>query len=275
MPTQEQLKNQKLNEYSFEESRDYKGSDFLNYVTPSFYRVDDTAIESFIKWDTLRLNGELIAINEPELSTALLFPPTSRVSPQLPIGLYKKNAIATVYYWHDGNQITQQYQLQSLSRQSVETLSEQQGKMILTRFLDEWGSLAEKASIFGIGEKFGDIADYLINQLNAEDVFGIWIPIRRVTQPLKDIFGASSESVLEGYCRNNPNDPLCTGETDKQGGSILPLVLAGAGIVTGNLWLSGVGLLLRLRTTTTKEEEEEETLSTIPKRGQRTPNFRR
>ena len=101
MPTKEQLANTKLNsdsQYTWEDSRDFKGFDFLSYITPSFYRLDATAITSFLSWDILRINNELIAFNEPELMTALEIPPGALVSPTMPVGIYKRNAIASLYF---------------------------------------------------------------------------------------------------------------------------------------------------------------------------------
>ncbi len=275
MPTKEQLANTKLNsdaQYTWEDSRDYKGTDFLSYITPSFYRMDATAITSFLSWDILRINNELIAFNEPELMTALEIPPGTLVSPTMPIGIYKRNSIATLYFWIDGNQITQRYQLQSLSRQSVATLSEQTQKAIFNRFMGGFSDLARQFNILGGLDKLADLTDYLIEQVNAENVFGVWVPVGRLTQSIFSVTGGSrenTESVLEQYCRLNPDDPICNQESKKSSGSnLLPWILAGTGLITGNLWLSGVGLLLKLRNSSDVEEEEEkdESIDSIPKR---------
>lgn len=272
MPTEEQLANTELNtnaQYKWEDSRDFKGFDFLSYVNPSFYRTDATAITSFLSWDILRINNELIAFNEPELMTALEIAPGSLVSPTMPIGIYKRNSIAFLYFWKDGKQITQRYQLQSLSRQSVETLSEQTQKAIFNEFMNGFSDLARRFNILGGLDKLADLTDYLIDQVNAENVFGVWVPIGRLTQSQKAVAGNSDgESVLEGYCRLNPEDPICNQESKKTSkNSLLPLILAGTGLVTGNLWLSGVGLLLKLRNQSdVKEEEEDAAADSIPQR---------
>tara|TARA_R110001632_G_scaffold198539_1_gene320828 strand:+ start:256 stop:1116 length:861 start_codon:yes stop_codon:yes gene_type:complete len=281
MPTKEQLENTKLNtnaQYTWEDSRDFKDFDFLSYITPSFYRMDATAITSFLSWDILRINNELIAFNEPELMTALEIPPSALVSPTMPIGIYKRNAIATLYFWIDGNQITQRYQLQSLSRQSVATLSEQTQKAIFNKFMGKFSDLARQFNILGGLDKLADLTDYLVEQVNAENVFGVWVPVGRLTQNIFTVAGdTTGESVLEGYCRLNPEDPICNQESKKSSGSnLIPWILAGTGLITGNLWLSGVGLLLKLRNSSDVEEEEKENASvdSTPQRKRNTGTIR-
>ena len=281
MPTKEQLENTKLNsdaQYTWSDSRDYNGTNFLSYITPSFYRLDATTITSFLSWDILRINNELIAFNEPELMTALEIPPGALVSPTMPIGIYKRNAIATLYFWIDGNQITQRYQLQSLSRQSVATLSKQTQTMIFNRFMGGFSDLARRLNILGGLDKLADLTDYLVEQVNAENVFGVWVPVGRLTQNIFTVAGDPNdgESVLEGYCRLNPNDPICNQESKKSSSiSLLPWILTGAGLVTGNLWLAGAGLILKLRNSSDVEEEEEKQIvESTPQRKRNTGTIR-
>ncbi len=261
MPTEEQLRNTKLRKKPvFADSRDYRGTDFLDYVDPSFYRVNDTKIENFLAWDTLRSNGELIAINEPTLTTALQYPPSKLVSPDMPTGIYKKGAVATLFYFIDGQQVQVRYRLVSLSAGNVETLSEQVGKQILERFLGKYSELARKLSIFGIGESLADVADYLTKQMNAPDVFGVWLRVGAVSE--------SIESVTQPTRTGGAFTDTTEEETETETSLPLGLLLTGAGLVTGNLWLSGLGLLLRFRTDSAEEETETET-NTTPKRGNR------
>jgi hypothetical protein len=250
MPTQSQFENRELNtqsQYTFKDSRDYKGEGFKKYLTPDFFRVDDTTITSFFNWDTLRLNNELIAFNEPTTITALEIPPNTLVSPDMPLGIYKRNSIATLYFWVNGKQIAQRYQLQSLSSQSIENLSEETGNRILNSFLTRYSEIARRLSIFGLGNKLADVTDYLIEQLNAENVWGVWIPVGQVIQNISDVLpqDEQTKSVLEDFCKENPNDNLC--RQKKSSSNLLPWILTGTGLITQNLWISGIGILLRLR----------------------------
>lgn len=264
MPTEEQLRNTKLRKKPvFADSRDYRGTDFLDYVDPSFYRVNDTKIENFLAWDTLRSNNELIAINEPTLTTALQYPPSKLVSPDMPTGIYKNGSIATLFYFIDDQQVQVRYRLVSLSAGNVETLSEQVGKQILERFLGKYSELARKLSIFGIGESLADVADYLTKQMNAQDVFGVWLRIGAVSESIDSV---TQPTRTGGAFTDTTEEKEETSKTELP----LGLLLTGAGLVTGNLWLSGLGLLLRFRTNTTEEETTDS--PTIPKRGNR--NFR-
>lgn len=273
MPTKEQLQNTKLRNLTFKDSRDYRGNDFLDYVDPSFYRVDDTKVESFFKWDALRANREMIAINEPELTTALEYAPSKRVSPQIPVGIYKAGAEATVFYWIDGKQIQVRYKLVSLSAGNIETLSEQIGKQLLERFLQQYSEIARKINIFGLGNKLADVADYLQKQMNLPDIFGFWLKVQAIEEPIATVTAKRGASALEAYCALNPNDPICTGEKLKS--SIpLSLLLTGAGLVTGQVWLSGLGLLLRFAGDSKTETDESKPLaqkdliSSIKRRGE-------
>lgn len=261
MPTEEQVKNSRsLRRPSWKDSRDYRGSNFLDYVSPSFYREDDTKLETFLKWDTLRANNELIAINEPTLTTALQLAPKKLVSPDMPVGIYKAGAEAKLYFWIDGKQITARYKLVSFSRGNIETLSEQTGKALLETFLGKYSELAREASIFGIGEKLADVADYLRDQLELDDVFGFWLLVQTVTVDIATVTESNyGKSALETYCEQNPNDSIC--KTAKNSKLPIGLLLAGAGLITGNLWLSGVALLLRFR-----GQAKEETKTELPKR---------
>lgn len=165
----------------------------------------------------------------------------------MPLGIYKRNAIATLYFWVNGKQIAQRYQLQSLSSQSIESLSEETGNRILNSFLNRYSEIARRLSIFGLGDKLADVTDYLIEQLNAENVWGVWIPIGQVIQNISDVLpqDEQTKSVLEDFCTENPTDNLC--RQKRAGSNLLPWILTGTGLITQNLWISGIGILLKLR----------------------------
>ncbi len=69
---------------------------------------------------------------------------------------------------------------------------------------------------------------------------GAWDLSTSTTVPLSTI--TNNESVLEGYCRMNPDDPICNQE--KSNLDFLGLILSGVGVFTKSPILIGGGLLL-------------------------------
>jgi hypothetical protein len=95
MPTEEQFRSDRLKRTpEFSQSRDYKGDNFLDYIQPSFYGGGVPRWTGLLVLNQLRANNELVALNEPDLGE--IFIPErpqlrgSRVSPQIPNGVYKK-----------------------------------------------------------------------------------------------------------------------------------------------------------------------------------------
>ena len=71
---------------------------------------------------------------------------------------------------------------------------------------------------------------------------GVWVLSITETTPLRPV--TNNESVLEGFCRMNPDDPICNQSKGKMNTDFLGLVLAGVGVFTGNPLIVGGGLLL-------------------------------
>ena len=107
-----------------------------------------------------------------------------------------------------------------------------------------WGSKFMNAITFGIGKPVSQGLDILKREIDGSDVYGVWVQEGSLTENLSAVTGrAPSVGLLESMGLDNETISEQAG-TNK---NALPLLLAGVGLVTGNLWLSGIGLLLRLR----------------------------
>jgi len=231
---------------SFSNSRDYKGPNFESYINPNFYRGDMPAWQGFLIRDQLRQNNEIYAFNEPQLTEFELR--GYQVSPTIPTGIYKKNTIARVYYWKDGQQIMKRYRLISLDDVNPQQITDQVMQNLLSNMVEWsaefWGSKFMNAITFGIGKPVSEGLDILKREIDGSDVYGVWVQEGSLTENLSAVTGrAPSVGLLDSMGLDNETISKQAGTS----GSPLPLLLAGVGLVTGNLWLSGIGLLLRLR----------------------------
>ena len=233
---------------SFANSRDYKGPDFESYIEPKFYRGDMPAWQGLLIRDQLRRNGEIYAFNEPHIAEFELR--GFQVSPVIPTGIYKKNTVARVYYWKDSKQIMKRYRLISLDDVNPQQITDQVMQNLLSSMLEwsaeYWGSKFMNAITFGIGKPVSEGIKLLKREIDGSDVYGVWVQEGSLTENLSTVTGrAPSVGLLEsmGLDRQTISEQAGAG----RGRNALPLLLTGAGLVTGNLWLSGIGLLLRLR----------------------------
>ena len=231
---------------SFANSRDYKGPDFESYINPNFYRGNMPAWQGLLIRDQLRQNNEIYAFNEPQLTEFELR--GFQVSPVIPTGIYKKNTVARVYYWKDGKQIMKRYRLISLDDVNPQQITEQVMQNFLSSMVEWsaefWGSKFMNAITFGIGKPVSQGLDMLKREIDGSDVYGVWVQEGSLTENLSAVTGrAPSVGLLESMGLDNQTISEQAGTS----GNALPLLLAGVGLVTGNLWLSGIGLLLRLR----------------------------
>jgi hypothetical protein len=231
---------------SFSNSRDYKGPNFESYINPNFYRGDMPAWQGLVIRDQLRQNGEIYAFNEPHITEFELR--NFQVSPVIPTGIYKKNTIARVYYWKDGQQIMKRYRLISLDDVNPQQITDQVFQNFLSSMVEWsaefWGSKFMNAITFGIGKPVSEGLNILKREIDGSDVYGVWVQEGSLTENLSTVTGrAPAVGLLDSMELNNETISGAAGSS----GSPLPLLLAGVGLVTGNLWLSGIGLLLRLR----------------------------
>jgi len=237
MPPQTLFKNQR-----FSDSRGYKGDDFLSYLDPSFYGGSIPNWQGLLVRNQLRANGELVALNEPELQETgfgserpqLM---NSRVSPQIPNGIYKNGTRALVYYWKDDLQYSVEYFLRPLDSLNPETISnqivEQIGAAILQETSQTLNSRFARLVTLGSSSLLADFVDLLQQEIEEADIFGVWVRGATVIQPIDVVTSKpSGKSVLDDI------------DLDTKKINPLPYLISGLGIATGSPIVFGVGLLV-------------------------------
>tara|TARA_S200002703_G_scaffold71457_1_gene61958 strand:+ start:322 stop:1062 length:741 start_codon:yes stop_codon:yes gene_type:complete len=237
MPPQTLFKGQR-----FSDSRDYRGDDFRAYLEPSFYGGAIPNWQGLLIRNQLRTNGELVALNEPELQE--LGTDTRpqlrgfRVSPQIPTGIYKRNTRANVYYWRDGMQYSTVYYLRSLDSVSPESISNQVLESIYSQILEEASDILRsklvRIATLGTSSFVANFIDLLQEEVDEADIFGVWVRGATVISPIDSVTSEPSGSSaldgvdVEGSRKINP----------------LPYLISGLGIATGSPVVFGAGLLV-------------------------------
>lgn len=238
MPPQTLFKGQR-----FSDSRDFKGNDFLSYLEPSFYGGSIPNWQGLLIRNQLRTNGELVALNEPELQE--LGTDTRpqlrgfRVSPQIPTGIYKRNTRALVYYWRDGMQYSTEYFLRSLDSVSPESISNQVLESIYSQILEEASDILRsklvRIATLGTSSFVANFIDLLQEEVDEADIFGVWVRGATVISPIDSVTSEPSDrsrGALDGV--------------DIEGRKVnpLPYLISGLGIFTGSPLVFGAGLLV-------------------------------
>lgn len=228
----------------WEDSRDNKGKDFLSYLEPSFYGGPIPNWQGLLIRNQLRTNRELIAFNEPELQETgfgtdrpqLL---GSRVSPQVPPGIYKSGTRANVFYWKDGFQYSVVYELVPLDSLAPETISNQVvqsiGSSILEGYSDALNSRFARLISLGSSQLLAQLVDLLQQEIEEADIFGVWVRRGTAKQPIDVVVskaGSDSKGALEGM------------ELNTKKVNPLPYLISGLGIATGSPLVFGAGLLV-------------------------------
>ena len=236
---------------TFKDSRDYRSDDFLDYIDPKFYGGDIPRWTGLLVSNQLRLNNELIALNEPDMGEVLQPDRPQlrgfRVSPQIPNGVYKNNTRALVYYWVDGNQYSVEYYLRSLDSVDPATVEEQVLDGLFSSLLGYTGDLyrSQLANFvtFGISGKVARVIDMLQNEIDDADVFGIWVRGATVVQPIS-VVTSTTRTPDKGLLESLGLDPETLEPLEKKT-SILPILVSGIGIATQQPLLIGGGFVLR------------------------------
>jgi len=236
MPPQTLFKGQR-----FSNSRDSRGDDFKAYLDPSFYGGSIPNWQGLLVRNQLRTNGELIALNEPELQE--LGTDTRpqlrgfRVSPQIPTGIYKRNTRANVYYWRDGMQYSTVYYLRSLDSVSPESISNQVLESIYSQILEEASDILRSKLIriatLGTSSFVANFIDLLQQEIDEADIFGVWVRGATVISPIDSVTSEpSGRRALDGV--------------DIEGRKVnpLPFLISGLGIFTGSPIVFASGLLV-------------------------------
>lgn len=251
MPTEQQFDRQKY--VTWRQSRDFKGLDFRNYIEPSFYQPLKNQYR-FRDYLDMVANRTCVAVNLPYprqiFDTAPSTLKDGQVSPIIEKGVYKKYTTAKVYYWVDGYQFTQLYKLMPINEVTVEMLTDKERLTVIQNVALWLGDIASRFipnSNEDSQTRFETFFNWIRDNLNYAQAIAIWVPSGgSLRQQLSAVTGQPSETSaapIQGSKAGNA--------------SALPLLLAGFGLVTGNLWLSGIGLLLRLRTTAAEDEQEQ------------------
>ena len=237
MPTEEKFYSKTLKKtLTFSDSRDFKGTDFKNYITPAFFRGDMPKWQGLIVRDQLRANGELYALNKPAFYDMAI--KNFQVSPVIPEGIYKNRTRALVYFWKDGEQITKEYFLVSMDQLQPQQISEQIQESIFSEIVQMsqnfWGSELLNTVTLGIGGFIADKLQLLKNEIDGVDIYGVWVEGATVSQPI-DIVTADTTKTQS----------KTTDIVKQQQNSLLPWIVSGLGVVSGQPIIIGAGLLLR------------------------------
>jgi len=251
MPSEELVESIRTGTFrpTFDKSRDYKGPDFINYVEPEFYRGGIPAWNGLIIRDQLRKNGELVAFNPPGLGDIALR--GYQVSPRIPEGIYKDRTLARVYFWKDGQQIMKRYRLISLTEIKPQQITEQVYQNLLAYYFEWaeefWDRDFLNEITLGAGERISDGLDVIKREIEGAEVFAVWVEEGSLTENLSAVTGVMPDvGLLESL--GLTEEEIQEQYTERYGNkNALPWLLTGAGLVTGNLWLSGLGLFLRFR----------------------------
>ena len=236
MPPQTLFKGQR-----FSNSQGYRGNDFKLYLDPAFYGGPIPNWQGLLVRNQLRTNGELIALNEPELQEMGTDTRPQlrgfRVSPQIPTGIYKRNTRANVYYWRDGLQYSTVYYLRSLDSVSPESISNQVIESIYSAILEESTDILRSKLIriatLGTSRFVANFLDLLQQEVDEVDIFGVWVRGATVISPIDSVTSEpSGGSAIDGF--------------NVAGGGVnpLPYLISGLGIFTGSPLVFASGLLV-------------------------------
>ena len=236
MPPQTLFKGQR-----FSDSRGFKGNDFLSYLDPGFYGGSIPNWQGLLIRNQLRTNGELVALNEPELQEMGTDTRPQlrgfRVSPQIPTGIYKRNTRANVYYWRDGMQYSTVYYLRSLDSVNPESISNQVVESIASQVLNSTSDVLRarfaQIATLGTSRLLAELIDLLQQEIDDADIFGVWVRGATVISPIDSVTSEpSGSSALDGV--------------DIEGRKVnpLPFIISGLGIFTGSPIVFGAGLLV-------------------------------
>ena len=250
MPTEEQFDRSRY--VTWRQSRDFKGLDFRNYIEPSFYQPLQNRY-SFRDYLDMVANRTCVAVNLPYPRQIFDTLPSTlkngQVSPVIEKGIYKRYTTAKVYYWADGFQFTQVYKLIPINEITVEMLTSDE-QLTVMQELSLWLSDFLQRFRFNESEdrqtRFESLFNWIRDNLNYAQAIAIWVPT-----------GGSLRQQLSAVTGQPSGTSAAPFQGSKAGNaSALPLLLTGFGLVTGNLWLSGIGLLLRLRTAAAEDKPE-------------------
>ncbi len=224
------------------ESRDFRGSDFRQYISPDFY--EQMRGQNTSEYLSLMANNKVFALNTPMNKGAFDLTADEiqalQVSPEIPAGIYDKNVRALVYYMDDEFQYVSAFRVVVLSELNV------------SMFTDD-PTLYQRLLIWATG-KIPDlqtntgrpVLDVLLGAVN--DAFdypnqvGLWVQDANIREPIELVTG-------QPYDGPSVFESLTNDQKESKNMNLLPLVLIGGGLLAGSipLAIAGGGLYLLRR----------------------------
>jgi hypothetical protein len=254
MPTEAQFQGLK-----FEDSRDYRGEGFREYLQPNTYEpITNFSGRGGI--DELINENRLIALNIPyPLTTYASFSQQqikdSQVSPNpIQFGTYTEETTILVYYWIDREQLATVYRIVPFITIDPDQLSDQETRTLLQDVLiwisETLGKAAAQAAQQGGGDdkqRLKRIIDWLKSRRIGKTI-GLWIQSGRVVETLEDVTGVSFDRETNRPFGNRGKGDGVRGvpksESKSESVNPLPYLISGLGIATGSPVVFGVGLLV-------------------------------
>ena len=222
------------------QSRDYRGLDFRDYLTPNFYRAvqsdDRFGLSDFLN---LQSNNQVFVINQPNPGRTALFSRSEiregQQSPEAPIGIYRKDARFSVFYWVGSKQISQQFKLVNLNKLQFEQLAPNEETTIIQDALLRASEYFPSFPRFDDTRRLGSILNDILDVFDYGNVIAVWVPDFIVQEDLSAVTGSSpSLSVLDSVSVQKDRER-----------SFLPFLVSGFGLATGSPLLIGSGFVLR------------------------------
>ena len=243
---------------TFRDSRDYRGDDFREYLTPKSYRPFSD-YTGFGKTDELIDQGRLIAINQPYPLTkygrfSQRQVKANQVSPNpIQFGTYTENTTMLVYYWLDREQLATVYTIVPFKNINVDQLSDEETRTIYQSVVlwitENLGRAAARQAEQGESDNKGRLSKIIdwFKSRHIGNAIGVWVQSSRAVESLEDVTGVSFDTMDSSNglpLRNRGKADGVKGEPQTGTVNPLPFIISGLGILTGSPVVFGAGLLV-------------------------------
>jgi len=241
---------------TFKDSRDFRGDDFREYLTPNNYApITDFSGRRGI--DDLIDQQRLIAINTPYPLTRYgrytqQQIKSNQVSPSpIQFGTYAEESTILVYYWLDREQLATVYRIVPFKNINPDQLSNEESRTLLQDVLiwisDTLGRRAAQQAEQGGGDekrRLSRIIEWLKSR-RIGNVAGVWIQSGRAVESLEDVTGVSFDRQTNRPLGNRGKGDGLQGEQQETNRvNPLPYLISGLGIFTGSPLVFASGLLV-------------------------------